>query len=146
MWFPGTHPPHKRDYTLTTHETRDDFSPPVSCTHLLTVWLVSAASAVSQCGELFPPLGRSHEPSGRFSFAKKLVPHAQTVFEPCRSDELRSLCRSRMRADHTCAHTNSRTFTALFGAAQTNSAPEARTSGGFSRLRRTLLGSLPVIF
>ena len=26
---------------------RDDSSPPVSCTHLLTVWLVSAASVVS---------------------------------------------------------------------------------------------------
>ena len=115
------------------------------------------AGVSCQGGEFFPLLGRSHGPSGEFCLRGGSYLKRRLSSNPCgfwsRSDELRSLCHSRMGADHTCstsslraAHTNSRTCNALFGAARTNSAPEARTSGPFSRFKRTLLRSLPVIF
>ena len=150
VWVPSTCPHHTRESTLTTHDHGVmTFGHHVPCTHLLTAWLVSAVSSSRSWA------GRT---SPRESFVcEKAHLKRRLSSNPCgfwsRSDELRSLCHSRMGADHTCstsslraAHTNSRTCNALFGAARTNSAPEARTSGPFYRFKRTLLGSLSVIF
>ena len=51
------------------------------------------------------------------------------------------VCEEALASSADCLRTH-----AGFGAARTNSAPEARTSGPVSRFKRTLLGSLPVIF
>ena len=125
------------------------FSPPVSCTHPLTACLVSAAKAVSS----------SCSWAGRTSPRESFVcEEALTSSADCLRTHagfgagLRSLCHSRVGADHTCstsslraAHSNSRTFNALFGAARTNSAPEAPTSGPNNRFKRTPLHLPPLL-
>ena len=124
---------------LSTHGTtlwlrmrhRDDSSPPVSCTHLLTAWLVSAAKAVS---------------SSR-SWAGRTSPRESFVCEEAltsNADCIRT--HSRMGADHTCSTSSLRAaHNALFGAARTNSVPEARTSGPFFRFKKNPLGLPPLL-
>ena len=142
---PGHAPPHTRDSILVTHET----SWWLFATSLVHTPAHRLADVSCQDGEFFLLLGRSHEPSAELCLRGGSYLKGKPSSNPCRywsrSDELRSLYHSRMGADHTCstsflraAHPNPRTCNALFGAARTNSAPEARTSGPFYRFKESL--------